>query len=90
MEDYDSLKYAFDSLKRHSNATNFAVKKLEEQNAELRNKLIVLEGKNKQLILKARKTSKVINQTINKSNIQNNEYLEEINRLRKEIECLSQ
>ena len=84
--DNSELQWRFDALKRKNEATGFAVKQLEKLNAELTNQVEILEKKNKQLINKAITKDKIIHNTLELSNKQNDEYLKEIQRLRKECE----
>lgn len=91
-EDPIVLREALDSTRRRYEVLKLQVRKLEELIAQLIKDNEILEARNKQLILQGKTKNKVIHQALEKANAQNNEYLEEINRLRKERDklCLSQ
>jgi hypothetical protein len=65
-----------------------AVRALEKENAELKQKCLVMEAQKKQWELEKITQQQIIQQSLNSSNTTNNRYLEEINQLRDEINRL--
>lgn len=79
-----SVVMELERLKRIHDSTNESVKKLERRNEILMAENKLLEAKNKQLILRLETQDRIVHQTLENSNRQSNEYLEEINTLRGE------
>jgi archaellum component FlaC len=76
------------SLKRRLDLSFEAVQKLEARIKHLTSLNLILEDKNEQLIKARTVSEKIIQDTLNNVNKQSDEYLQEINRLRKEIKAL--
>lgn len=81
---YPELKQAYESVKKRLTSVYGVVAKREEEITSLRQKNQFLEARNTQLIQQEEIQSKIVHQTLENANKQNNEYLEEINRLRAE------
>lgn len=75
----------YNALKRLHDATNSAVKKLEEKNADLRAKIMILEAEKKQWEIEKINQQTIIQQSLNQSNADSQRYREEIEELKERL-----
>jgi hypothetical protein len=74
--------------KRLLDAANNRINSLQAENEGLKNRVELLEGKDEQNFANRQLSHQIIQEQIDRVNAQNNEYLEEIKRLREEIRKL--
>ena len=82
------LEKAYKALQHRLNIASESIKRLEETNQKLRERITLLEAKNTQLIEQSTLRTQIIDNRIADVNKTNNEYLEEIMKLRAKLNAM--
>ncbi len=90
MEDPIYLRSALDALKRKNNVANSTMEQLAQEVQRLNGIITKQELQMKNMIKGNITKAKIIQGAVDRANSISNEYLKEINELRKEVKCLSQ